>query len=261
MRRAYLEAGKYACTREAFGSIIANYPLVQEAIADTHSETYAAIASSFAVAHLLQKIELNEATDDDKAVYRLFVNINKYATSIRGTEIIHRAMEVLGGNGAIESFSILPRLYRDMMVMENWEGTHNTLAIQVLRDIARYSLHVPFLKYVHSQLETVNRPELQSNRQAVNDALENANLLLERIQSAFDQRYGQAHMRRVVDALVYVSQAALLLAEAQWELDMGLPTDKPDVATYFVNRHLRPNYDPMDDADYLDRLERIMASV
>mgnify|MGYP000450679406 CR=1 FL=1 len=38
---------------------------------------------------------------------------------------------MLGGNGAIESFSVLPRLLRDNVVFENWEGTHNVLLVQV----------------------------------------------------------------------------------------------------------------------------------
>ena len=38
---------------------------------------------------------------------------------------------MLGGNGTIEDFSPLPRLYRDAMVFESWEGTHNVLCAQV----------------------------------------------------------------------------------------------------------------------------------
>ena len=48
-------------------------------------------------------------------------------TSITATDVVHRAIEVLGGNGTIEDFSSLPRLYRDAVVYESWEGTHNVL--------------------------------------------------------------------------------------------------------------------------------------
>ena len=37
----------------------------------------------------------------------------------------------------IEDFSPLPRLYRDAIVFESWEGTHNVLCAQVLRDLSR----------------------------------------------------------------------------------------------------------------------------
>ncbi|MBZ0290149.1 MAG: acyl-CoA dehydrogenase family protein, partial [Anaerolineae bacterium] len=53
MRRAYIEASSYACHREAFGTVIANYPLVQETIADILAAAAAATSSSFYLAHLL----------------------------------------------------------------------------------------------------------------------------------------------------------------------------------------------------------------
>lgn len=258
MRRAYLEAGSFACSREAFGTLIASFPLVQEAIADLASETCAAAASGFALAALLDKIETGQASEDDKATYRMLVNINKYITSIRATEMVHRAIEVLGGNGAIETFSILPRLYRDMVVLESWEGTHNVLCIQVLRDMQRYRIHEPFIRFIQAQLSGVHDESLRENVQVVEAALDNT---VRRLGKLGGEQFAQAHIRRVVDDFAHVAQAALMLAEAQWELDDGHPTDKPDAVTYFVNRHLRPHYDPMTDADYLPRLERFMTAV
>ncbi|HLA44158.1 MAG TPA: acyl-CoA dehydrogenase family protein, partial [Aggregatilineales bacterium] len=187
MRRAYLEAGSYACTREAFGAPIINYPLVQEALADMQSEAYAALASCFALAHLLDKIETGKASDDDEAAYRMFVNINKYITSIRATEMVHRAIEVLGGNGAIETFSILPRLYRDMVVLESWEGTHNVLCVQVWRDMLRYQLHEPFLRYIQSQLATVKTDELQAAANLIQEAIQRVVKMVEKLAASDEQ--------------------------------------------------------------------------
>lgn len=259
MRRAFLEAASYACSREAFGQTISSYPLVQEAVADIQSETYAAVASCFALGHLLDKIETDQASADDQAVYRMLVNINKYITSIRGTEMVHRAIEVLGGNGAIETFSILPRLYRDMVVLESWEGTHNVLCLQVWRDMLRYKLHVPYLRFVQAQLESVSAAVLFPDTEIVRTALADAQTKIDRLLQAAPQQ-ATAHLRRLIDLLAHLAQAALLLAEAQWELDQGLPTDKPDVLRHFIHRHLTPNYDPLDDPDYLPRLERLMTA-
>lgn len=259
-RRAAIEAGHYACTREAFGNPIANYPMVQEAYADIVTEQYASVASCFAIADLLNRLDLGEGADDDESTYRLLVNINKYITSIRATESVHRAIEVLGGNGAIESFSILPRLYRDMVVFESWEGAHNVLCLQVLRDIARYNIHEPFYRYISGLLDAVTHDDLRDNVILVRNALKGVMNLLQQLQAG-GQQYAEAHARRLVDAFAHVTQAALLLAEAQWELSNDLPTLKPDITTYFVNKHLRRGYDPMTDDSYLPRLERIMASV
>lgn len=257
MRRSAIEASSYACARRAFGQSIANYPLVQEAVVDTVSETYAALASSFALAALLDKNEVGDGTEADKSVYRLLVNLNKYITSARGSEIVHKAIEVLGGNGAIESFSILPRLYRDMVVLESWEGTHNVLCLQVVRDIARYRLHEPFAAYIRQQIESLTHESLRGLASIVGDSLTSAMHLIERFATSAPE-YGQAHARRLADALALTSQGALLLAEAQWEIDQGLSTIKPEVAAYFIHKHLTPGYDPLDDDAYLARLERIM---
>ncbi len=259
MRRAYIEAASYACNRQAFGQAIANYPLVQEAVADILAEAYASVASGFMLADLLDTIETGQATDAQKALYRIFVNLNKYITSVRGSECVHRAIEVMGGNGAIESFSILPRLYRDMVVLESWEGTHNVLCLQVLRDIGRYGLHQPYFDYLHKQLHAITHAQLKPLAEVVQGAMQHTAALLGKIAGG-DDAYQQAHARRLADALSHVGQATLLLAEAQWELTQGLATIKPDVAAYYINKRLVPGYDAMLDDDYVSRLAHLMMS-
>lgn len=259
MRRAYIEAATYACHREAFGGVIANYPLVQEAVADILSENYAAVATSFYVAHLVDKMDTGEATEDDKGAYRLLVNINKYITSIRATEMVHRAIEVLGGNGAIESFSILPRLYRDMIVLESWEGTHNVLCLQVLRDIARYGIYEPFARHIEAHLQTVNHPQLMAFIPLVRAHMEKAEQMMTKL--LVSESAMQVGGRRFVDMLCHITALALLLAEAQEELDNLRPTVKPDVIAHYATRHLQPDYDPLNDTGYLPRLQRLMAVI
>jgi alkylation response protein AidB-like acyl-CoA dehydrogenase len=207
IRRVAIEAGSYACHRQAFGKAIASYPMVQEAVADIMAENYAATASSFYLAHLLDKLETGQASPDDEASYRMLVNINKYITSIKGSEMIHRGIEVLGGNGAIESFSILPRLYRDMVVLESWEGTHNVLAVQVLRDIARLGIHEAFFKDIQQQLAGVKDAQLLEIAAIVQDAVKRLMNSLAKMQQHGDS-YSQAHARRFIH-LALVSRGAM----------------------------------------------------
>lgn len=258
MRRAAIEAGTYACFRQAFGQPIASYPLVQEAVVDILSEQYAAVASSFALAALLDRIETGQSGEAEQAVYRILVNINKYITSVRANEAIHRAIEVLGGNGAIETFSVLPHLYRDIIVLESWEGTHNVLCVQVLRDIGRYRLHEPLAGWLRAHLDAVHTPALRELVTLTQAALSEALALVDRLLSG-SERYAQAHARRLVDMFGQAAQAALLLAEAEWELAQNVPTLKPDAAAYFIHRRLHRGYDPLNDADYLPRMERLMS--
>lgn len=258
MQRAYYEARHYALTREAFGQAIAHYPLVQESIADLYAEAAAATASSFYLAHLLDKIETKTASKDEQAMYRLFVNVNKYLTSIRGTEMVHRAIEVLGGNGAIESFSILPRLYRDMVVLESWEGTHNVLAVQVVRDIGRFGLHEAFFTLMNQHLAEIQNSQLAPHKQAIEAALMRLVQWLARLMQG-DASYQQAHARRLIDQIGVVAQGVLLLHEAHISGANGqVGATKEAVLAHFVARHLLPSYDAMADEGYLARVARVM---
>lgn len=255
MARALLEARGYALHRYAFGRTIAGYPLVQENLALMAAERDAGLASSLYLAALDDQLMAGRATERERAVQRLLVNLNKYATAVAATEVVHRAIEVLGGNGAIEEFSVLPRLYRDAIVLESWEGTHNVLSVQALRDMARYQVHAPFLDDLEAIGAAVAHPALAALRAdvlaAVGRARDVAGAVLR-----MDQRAAQTHARRLADTLIATAQATYLLREADWELAHGEQTTKPAVAELFFNRRLRRGYDPLDDQDYPARIER-----
>jgi hypothetical protein len=127
----------------------------------------------------------------------------------------------------------------------------------VLRDFGRYNLHEPFLKYLHTHLATVRDVRFKSDVEAVEAAIARFVTMLGKI-SAGDSAYQNAHARRLIHLLAQISQAVMLLVEAQREVEHAQKTIKPDVITYFINKHLRPNYDPMLDETYLPRLEKLM---
>ena len=213
MRRAYLEAAAFAQERVAFGQPIVEFPLVRENLAVMRAEAEAALASSLEVTRLV------DSTDpEDVAYHRILVNANKFSTSAAATRAIRRGIEVLGGNGTIEDFSVLPRLWRDAIVFESWEGTHNVLCAQVARDLERFGT----LELVLARSRGVEP----------------------RIDAALDSlagrmaTYDALHFRRQLDGLVRAVQAAALVrAEA--------PT-----AELHIRRHLVPGYDPERDPEY-----------
>jgi len=47
---------------------------------------------------------------------RFLINLAKYRTGARLTTSIHDAILILGGNGIVEDFTVLPRLLRDARV-------------------------------------------------------------------------------------------------------------------------------------------------
>jgi alkylation response protein AidB-like acyl-CoA dehydrogenase len=141
MWRAYHEAAAFAQHRMAFGRPIARFPVVDRQLAQLWVEAAAATASTFDLLAL-------EASGAHPQALRLGLNANKYWTSVRNTQMVRVAMEVLGGNGTIEDFSPLPRLYRDAMVTESWEGTHHVLAAQTLRDLCKLRLHEAWAEWL-----------------------------------------------------------------------------------------------------------------
>ncbi|MBL4659971.1 MAG: acyl-CoA dehydrogenase family protein [Alcanivoracaceae bacterium] len=165
-QRAYQIARSYARYRVAFSQAIENYPLVQERLADIRAENNAMLASVLCTARIQDKVDCMSVVDDELLlILRMRANINKYFTASRSVQHIHHCIDVLAGNGAIESFSPLPRLLRDAIVYENWEGTHNTLRMQILRDIHRYSIEK---LYIDDMLDKLAVYESHKDRQIIN---------------------------------------------------------------------------------------------
>jgi len=152
IQRASLVAQSYAQWRRAFGEPIARYPMVQESLAFLQSDADACVAGSWLLAGLQEELEAGEADADTQAFFRVALNLNKVHTAKLAHDAINRAIQVLGGNGAIESFSILPRLLRDNVVYENWEGTHNVLLLQVLKDCQKHHFHEGFFRFLEHKL-------------------------------------------------------------------------------------------------------------
>lgn len=150
-RRAYHIAHLYAQHRIAFGQAIIHYPLVMENLAHIKAENDAALAGTLATIYLQDQFDLAKKSESKQGLLlRLLANLCKYITALWSVEHIHHSIDMLAGNGAIETFSPLPRLLRDSIVCENWEGTHNTLRLQILRDIDKFDIGTLLFKHLRS---------------------------------------------------------------------------------------------------------------
>jgi len=185
------------------------------------------------------QLVLGHGDDALLSARRVGVNVNKYWTSVRNTQMARLAMEVFGGNGAIESFSIIPQLYRDAMVLESWEGTHNTLVQQVIRDAQRLRLHRPFLENLEDSLARLDLAEAHNSArtlvaQGIQALVEPLNRLAD---GEGDQRWG----RRIVDQMA-VTQALVALLE---EL-ASAPDDEAcrSAIEFIAKRDLKMNLEP-----------------
>jgi alkylation response protein AidB-like acyl-CoA dehydrogenase len=225
MRRAYLVAAEFAGERAAFGRVISEFPLVRENLAVMKAEADAALASTMELTGLVDRIDRGEASDEDVAWHRLLVNANKFVTSIAATKAVRRGIEALGGNGTIEDFSPLPRLWRDAIVFESWEGTHNVLCAQVLRDLGR-------LDAVGLVVERAGASE---------------ELAVRLRRSLAEPEFGALHFRRQLDDLVRSLQVKALRVE------------EPASADLIERRHLQAGWDPEQDAEYEPLIDRVLS--
>ncbi len=255
MRRSFVTARAYAEYREAFGQPIGNYPLVQETLANLRAETEVTLSGTMHLVAMQDRLDAGEVTEREEAFFRMALNLNKARTAKSARWACVEGIEILGGNGAIETFSVLPRLLRDAIVYENWEGTHNTLYMQVWRDMKRYAIHEGYFAYLSSLLEEAQgtaEADRASELNAVIEALQEQTLqVLERPMAS-----ASLAMRRFVDDLVYAYYAAARI----WERATGDAAEEDDaelVLEHFMDRHLRAEGPDVGDAAYLERISRL----
>jgi hypothetical protein len=195
----------------------------------------------FALTELEDRIDAARADDEVIVYHRFLVNATKYALSVDATAAIRSAIEVLGGNGTIEDFSVLPRLYRDSIVYESWEGTHNVLVAQVLADLHR----LPIIEVVAERLGKL----CSASASAVADRAraELDDVLGDMRRSVTDADFGARHFRHVLDRVLAVARVAYLL----------------DGGEHLAADHLlraRVGERPQDDAGYAARVDSLAAA-
>ncbi len=132
MRRAVAEASWHVAHRSAFGSLLADKPLMQNVVADLAVESEAATAVAIRLAAAV------DAPHDahEVALRRIALPLAKFWVCKRTPGMVAEALECLGGNGYVED-SGLPLLYREAPLNSVWEGSGNVNALDVLRALSR----------------------------------------------------------------------------------------------------------------------------
>jgi putative acyl-CoA dehydrogenase len=132
MRRALAEASWHVAHRSAFGSLLADKPLMQNVVADLAVESEAATALALRLAAAVDR-----ASDPhEAALRRIALPLAKFWVCKRTPAMVAEALECLGGNGYVEE-SGLPLLFRESPLNSIWEGSGNVNALDVLRALGR----------------------------------------------------------------------------------------------------------------------------
>jgi len=156
MLRAVREALQYSRFREVFGRMIYEFPLAAGQLQDIERTAKRTTAGVFKIYHAYfnQQQMLNDTIQVRKQQFQLreLILLQKIKASQDTVETLRTVISLFGGNGAIEDFSSIPRLFRDAMVNELWEGPRNVLLTQIHRDIRRASKWYPPGEFVEDIL-------------------------------------------------------------------------------------------------------------
>lgn len=132
MRKAVAEASWHVAHRSAFGSLLADKPLMQNVIADLAVESEAATTLAIRLAAAVDRPH----DAHEVALRRIALPLAKFWVCKRTPGLVAEALECLGGNGYVEE-SGMPLLYREAPLNSVWEGSGNVNALDVLRALSR----------------------------------------------------------------------------------------------------------------------------
>jgi hypothetical protein len=256
MRRAWIEASHYARLRRAFGRPLGEMPAVRLQLAELRALAAAGLATALFVAALEDRLTLAGTPPEDDPLYRTAINLGKFLCSQDAVLAVHHAIEILGGNGTIEDLSPLPRLWREAPVQESWEGPHNTLMAQVLRDALRSKMHDALAARTQELLLEASAPPLAATRDRALAALDATRASLTRLLRG-DPEAAALHVRALAGRLARLFQVALLLDDAAAG-EAPAPRWLPAAAELLLRRHVLAGADPWDDPRYGELITRVL---
>ncbi|BDE68989.1 acyl-CoA dehydrogenase [Delftia sp. 670] len=199
LRSATVQALAYARRRSVFGKRLAEQPLMRSVLADLALESEAALQIAMRLAQAYERGG-DEGDPLERAWKRIMTPAAKFWVCKRGVELTGEAMEVLGGNGYVDT-GVMARLFREAPVNSIWEGSGNVMCLDVLRAISR--------EPDGAQLLLQDLTDTAAGEPAL---LQQAQSLARRLSGPPDQLEAQA--RRLVQDLVLLAQACLLRRHA-----------------------------------------------
>lgn len=141
LMRAAREAKLYARFRHVFDRTIDGFPMAAAQLDELEDSAKRMTATAFKIYRLFA--DQDASTPLEKLALRELILLQKIYSAKETVEKLRLAISIFGGHGAMEEFSAIPRLFRDSMVNELWEGPRNVLLSQIYRDLAKAQKEVP----------------------------------------------------------------------------------------------------------------------
>lgn len=135
MRQSLTLALQHTSTRSAFGTPIAERPMMANVLADMAVEVEATTLMALRVAQATDRMG---ASEHERLLARVATPAAKFFNCSRAPSIAYEALQCHGGNGFIEE-NPMARLYREAPLNSVWEGTANMMCMDVRRAMAKDS--------------------------------------------------------------------------------------------------------------------------
>lgn len=170
MTRAAREAQLYAEFRNVFGTKIGQWALANQQVRELVHESRRCLAAGCKIYTLLQelggRLQPGLAADEPmemrrrRFLLRELIIIQKLITAYDSVDTLRKGISIFGGHGVIEDFCSLPRIFRDAVVNELWEGPRNVLLMQVFRDLGRAAEFYPPDQFIDDLLSGAAQAEI-----------------------------------------------------------------------------------------------------
>ncbi|CAH2715632.1 hypothetical protein BACCIP111895_02816 [Neobacillus rhizosphaerae] len=182
MLRAAREARLYSDFRTVFGKKVSEYPLAASKLKRIQNAAERTTAGAFKIYDLFLRLEkpLNPGIKSEQPLevrkqlfnLRELVLLQKICATNEGAEILREAISMFAGHGVMEEFSSLPRIFRDVVVNEQWEGPRNLLLTQIYRDLQRVADWYSPVEFVSSVLGGSPQEQIKQFSEQLEDLLQ-----------------------------------------------------------------------------------------
>jgi butyryl-CoA dehydrogenase len=125
-QRAFEIAAKYALERKQFGQELGKFQAIQFKLAEMEAKLH---ASRWLTYNAAWKKDQGQPVAKEAAIAKMYA-------SEAGTDIAHKAIQILGGYGYTHEYNV-ERIYRDVRLCEIFEGTNEVQRIVIAREILR----------------------------------------------------------------------------------------------------------------------------
>ena len=253
-KQAITTASQYSLDRKAFGTSISNFDAIKKKIAEMTILTFATDSMIYRTIGLLQD-EIDLINKDAHDYYiQMGEAMGKYAietsmVKVFGSDcshwVIDQGLQVLGGYGYLEEYSLAPA-YRDDRINQIWEGTNEINRQIITGFMMKKALteELPFrdaIRNIDSFLdeeESSNISEFSKEFDSVESAKKLGLYLFNESLIAFGQDLKNEHqvMEMLADILtdIYSAESAIIRTKKIMDSDNPIPTTK-DISIVFIS--------------------------